>query len=521
MATSYGFTWRQPLARLPSMARLDGTLWEGVALRRTRIGADPDAPPRALALPLSWEEDAAAALAALVPGTGPATLPRVVEAWIARALERGQKAGLLTPEEAPQLAEGWRALILTRRGSPGAEVWRGDARAEPRFVLNLPAFLEPEGGFDLEGYGEACALAVMFLDAMSGGKATRLRLGFADLAGLLATLNLAYDSAEARQVAAGIAALTRGAAESQSGRLAARLGAREPVALIWPTPPESTPLPGLAAAARAALDSAAAAPGMRHAALVALAPADATEALLGAESAGIAPAPGATRAVETETGVVDVPTRAAMRAPPARVAALLGPVSDRSRRAMLAAVTPFLHTAPAAPAAMPAAPRPAPTPRPVLRRRTGQTLHVSVGGHKVALRTAEEDGVLKEIAFSLSKEGANYRSLMDSFAQAVSAGLARGVSLAEYVDAFAYTRFGPAGIVEGDPDIPRATSVLDWAFRRLAIDYLGGALPQPEAEDVTPDSAARAAEQSPLLPLDLPSAPSKTPPRARNLRIVA
>jgi hypothetical protein len=87
------------------------------------------------------------------------------------------------------------------------------------------------------------------------------------------------------------------------------------------------------------------------------------------------------------------------------------------------------------------------------------------------------------------------------------------------LDAFAYTRFGPAGVVEGDPDIPRATSVLDWAFRRLAMDYLGGALPQPEAEDVAPEATARAAEQAPLLPLDLPAMPVAE--RRRNLRIVA
>jgi hypothetical protein len=500
------------------MARIAGSLWEGVALRRTRIGADPDAPPRAVALPESWEDDAAAALASLVPGEAPIALPRIAEAWIARALKSGEKAGLITRAEAPHLAEGWRALLLTRRGAPGAECWRGDAKGEPRFVLNLPAFLEPEGGLDLEGYSEACALAVVFLDAATGGKATKLRLGFADLAGLLAGLGLAYDSAEAREVAAGIAALTRGAAEAQSGRMAERLGAREPIALIWPEPPSQTVVPGLAAAARAALDAAMASPGLRHQALVALAPADAAEALLGAETAGIAPAPGATRAVETPTGVVDVPTRAAMRAPQSRVAALLGPVSQASRRAMQAAVAPFLHAAPPGPVALPAAPRPAPAPRPALRRQSGQTLHVSVGGHRVALRTAEEDGALREIAFSLSKEGAAYRSLMDAFAQAVSAGLARGVPLADYVDAFAYTRFGPAGVVEGDPDIPRATSVLDWAFRRLAMDYLGGALPQPEAEDVAPGSLSRAAEQSPLLPLDLPAVAERP---KRNLRVVA
>lgn len=502
------------------MARITGSLWEGVALRRTRIGADPDAAPRAVALPETWEDEAAAALASLAPGAAPITLPRAAEIWIARALKSGEKAGLITPREAPQLAEGWRALLLTRRGAPGAEAWRGD-KAEPRFVLNLPAFLEPEGGFDLEGYAEACALAVVFLDAATGGKATKLRLGFADLAGLLAALGLAYDSAGARDVAAGIAALTRGAAEAQSGRLAERLGAREPVALIWPEPPATTPLPGLAAAARAALDAAMTSPGLRHQALVALAPADAAEALLGAETAGIAPAPGATRAVETPTGVVDVPTRAALRAPQARVAALLGPVSQASRRAMQAAVGPFLHAAPPAPVALPAAPRPAPAPRPALRRQAGQTLHVTVGGHRVALRTAEEDGVLREIAFSLAKEGAAYRSLMDGFAQAVSLGLARGVPLSDYVEAFAYTRFGPAGAVEGDPDIPRATSVLDWAFRRLAMDYLGGALPQPEAEDVAPESLSRTAEQSPLLPLDLPAVtPKRNPPRG-NLRVVA
>ena len=496
---------------------LRSTLWEGVALRRLRVGADPDAPPRAVAIPAAWEDEAAVALAGLAPGEAPISLPRLAEAWMARALARGRKAGAVTEAEAAPLAEGWRALLLTRRGAPGAEAWRADSKAEARFVLNLPAFLEPEGGFDLEGYAEACRLGTRFLDAVQSGKPTRLRLGFADLAGLLAALGLPYDSLQARAVAAGIAALTRGAAEAESGRLAERLGAREPVALIWPEPPEQTPLPGLAAAARAALDAAAASPGLRHAALVALAPADAAEALLGAESAGLAPAHGATRAVETASGIVDVPTRAALRVPQGRVATLLAPANAAARRAMAEAVAPWLHAAPPAPVAAPAAARPAQAPKPTLRRHAGQTLHVTVGGHRVALRTSEEGGRLREIAFHLGKEGAAYRSLMDAFAQSVSAGLARGVPLADYVEAFAYTRFGPAGVVEGDPEIPRATSVLDWAFRRLALDHLGGAaLPQPSAEDVAPDSMARAIEQAPLLPLDLPQAP-----RPRTLKIVA
>jgi hypothetical protein len=489
-----------------------------MALRRTRVGADPDAKPRPVALPVAWEDAAATALAALAPGEAPISLPRLAEAWIARALARGQRSGVVTEAEASSLAEGWRALLLSRRGCPGAECWRADSRVEPRFVLHLPAFLEAEGGFDLEGYAEACRLGVRFLDAIQSGKALKLRLGFADLAGLLAGLGLPYDGGPGRAVAAGLAALTRGAAESESGRLASCLGAREPVALIWPEPPEQTPLPGLAAAARAALDEAAAAPGLRHAALVALAPADAAEALLGAESAGFAPAHGATHAVETESGIVDVPTRAAQRIAPGRVATLLAPATPGARRDMAEAVSPWLHAAPPVPAAAPAPPRPVQAPKPALRRQAGQTIHVTVGGHRVALRTSEEGGQLREIAFHLAKEGAAYRSLMDAFAQAVSLGLARGVPLSHYVEAFAYTRFGPAGVVEGDPDVPRATSVLDWAFRRLALDHLGGpALPQPSAEDVAPGSMAKAGEQAPLLPLDLP----QEAPRQRRLRVVS
>jgi hypothetical protein len=518
------------------MARIQGTLWEGVALRRTRAGADPDAPPRSIALPAAWEEDAAAALAALLPGSRPVSLPSAAEAWIARLVRAGTRAGLLDAAGARHLAEGLRALLLTRRGAPGAEVWRGEAKppaaatalggVEPRFVLNLPAFLEPEGGFDAEGYAEACAIGIRALDCLTGTRAARLRLGFADLAGLLAGLGLPYDSEGARATGAAVAALTRGAAEAESGRIAARLGAREPVALFWPAPPAECPVPGLAEAARAALDAAAASPGLRHAALVALALPDAAEALLGAETGGIAPAPGATRALTTESGgIAEVPTAAALRAGrafPARAAELLAPVPESARQAMRGAVAPFLHIAPPAPLAAPGPAQPAPRPT-VLRRHAGTTLHVSVGGHKVALRTAEDgEGRLLEIAFTLSKEGAAFRSLMDGFAQSVSLGLQNGVPLSDYVDAFAYTRFGPSGVVEGDPAIPRATSVLDWAFRRLALDYLGRRdLPQPSEEDCAPDTVGSAIQQAPLLPLDLPQQPMASPRgRRRSFRVV-
>ena len=66
------------------------------------------------------------------------------------------------------------------------------------------------------------------------------------------------------------------------------------------------------------------------------------------------------------------------------------------------------------------------------------------------------------------------RHMMESVSEAVSLGLQHGVPLEQYVEAFTLTRFGPAGAVEGDADIGHATSVLDYVFRNLAMNYLGG-----------------------------------------------
>jgi ribonucleoside-diphosphate reductase alpha chain len=106
-------------------------------------------------------------------------------------------------------------------------------------------------------------------------------------------------------------------------------------------------------------------------------------------------------------------------------------------------------------------------------RRKGYTQKAVVGGHKVYLRTGEyADGRLGEIFIDMHKEGAAFRSLMNSFAIAVSIGLQYGVPLEELVDAFAFTRFEPSGPVQGNDTIKMATSVVDYIFRELAISYL-------------------------------------------------
>jgi ribonucleoside-diphosphate reductase alpha chain len=107
-------------------------------------------------------------------------------------------------------------------------------------------------------------------------------------------------------------------------------------------------------------------------------------------------------------------------------------------------------------------------------RRKGYTQKAIVGGHKVYLRTGEyEDGRAGEIFIDMHKEGAAFRSLMNNFAIAISIGLQYGVPLEEFVDAFTFTRFEPAGIVIGNDSIKNATSVLDYIFRELAVSYLG------------------------------------------------
>lgn len=107
------------------------------------------------------------------------------------------------------------------------------------------------------------------------------------------------------------------------------------------------------------------------------------------------------------------------------------------------------------------------------QRRQGLTIDARVGGNKIYLRTGEyEDGRLGEIFIDMHKEGATLRSLLNCFAMSVSMGLQYGVPLEDYVEKFTFTRFEPYGMVD-HPNIKQATSLLDYIFRVLGMEYLG------------------------------------------------
>jgi ribonucleoside-diphosphate reductase alpha chain len=508
------------------MAHLTGTLWDGLALRRLRASADPDSTLRPVALPAAWAnaEESAAALASIAPGSGPVALPRLAERWIRRLEKTGRSMGLVTDHG---FAEALRALLLTRRGAPGLATWRGETSAEPpRFILNLTAFLDAAGDFDATAYAEAVATATLAAEIAGEGRAANLAIGFADLAGFLAAHGLRYAGAEGREAAAALAALTLGAAEAESGRIADILGAREPLRLVWPKLPTATAIPGLAEAARRAIDSAVDSRGLRHATILALTPPDSIDALLGVETGGMAPPAGHIRPALGANGLLrDQPTRASRLAGP-NAEALLAPVAPHARHAMLLAVGPFLHAAPPVAIASPAPPAPRPAqmapplpelpmlliPRNAVREAVAR---VTIAGQRITLRMQEDnDGALRGIAFSLTRDS-GLRALLDTTALSVSIGLARGVPLADYVDALAYAQFAPSGDVEGDPDIAYANSALDWAIRHVARAYLGrGELADPRP----PQSLAAFPPPPPLLPLDLPATDAR---RTRRLRRVA
>jgi ribonucleoside-diphosphate reductase alpha chain len=113
-----------------------------------------------------------------------------------------------------------------------------------------------------------------------------------------------------------------------------------------------------------------------------------------------------------------------------------------------------------------------PVRRRLPKRRTSQTTSFAVGGGEGYLTAGKyDDGNLGEIFLKFGKQGSTLAGVMDAFSIAVSIGLQYGVPLETFVEKFTNLRFEPAGLTD-DPDIRMATSIMDYVFRRLALDHL-------------------------------------------------
>ena len=425
-------------------------------------GADPDAPLRQVSIPAAWEDEAAAALASLAAlGRGPVRLAEAASVWT---------------NELP-VADTLSTLLLHRRAAPTQPLWRSEP-GEAGFVLNLASFFEPGTGLETDTLAETAETLALAL-AASG---RRPILHIADLAGLLARLGLDYASDQARGFARDLACV-----------IAGRARAVDRTSLLAATPPGPV------------------------------------EALLGVETGGIGPAFSPLTAAGTLSRAALGWLAAHARSPTAALAATLDgetvfPRADAAAHAaMHDSLAPVMDRLP-----LRQRPEPIAAPPPQMRRRdlptrhTGYAQKATVGGHRLYLRTGEyADGRLGEIAIGLQKEGPAFRGLMDCFASAVSIGLQHGVPLEAFVEAFTFTRFGPAGAVEGDEAVAHATSLPDYVFRNLAGNYLGGRdIPSAEPEETADTVGSGSRDHAPLLPLDLPADAS---PRARRraLRVVS
>ena len=106
------------------------------------------------------------------------------------------------------------------------------------------------------------------------------------------------------------------------------------------------------------------------------------------------------------------------------------------------------------------------------KSRASRTTSFTVGGAEGYMTSgAHDDGELGEIFLKLGKQGSTLAGVMDAFSIAVSIGLQYGVPLETYVSKFTNLRFEPAGLTD-DPDVRMSQSIMDYIFRRLALDYL-------------------------------------------------
>ncbi len=311
-------------------------MWAGFAWANHAVAVEDPAEdgaqrtmfPRGVSLPAAYGHGGAEAFATLAPGA--ATLADAVEplfrAWRRAGLTRGVLPG---PEEAEGLFDALRMQLATARGAPDAPLWQGVRGAEPRWVLDLAAFVEPSQDIASAALARATGQAMTALElAGPHGQARAVAVVPANLAGALMAAGVAYASAEGRATAAALCALILGTAVDSSAALARRLAPcpawieRRSAVLAaleaaFDRIPPGAP-PALAADAAAALDRGLAAArrhGLRQLGLLALSGPGLVERMLGADSAGAEPLPAIVRHEEMPGGgLARVLARPAQRA---------------------------------------------------------------------------------------------------------------------------------------------------------------------------------------------------------------
>lgn len=528
------------------------TLWNGVRMRTLQAAADPDAPLYSVTIPADWDDDSASALIQLCPKAEldhtPVRMDHIAMTWLKPLCESTEKFTL----------EDWARLLLFRQTAPNLSIWTQENSQKPGFVVNLAAFASADNGFDAKAYYQALKIVadsirllahqqlsyqngeLPFLEALppaeQQGKLfqsdkdlnqeTPVTAGMIQLTNLdacLAQLGLDYDSDKGRDVACCLAAFAT---------LLANVGCGTqylPLTPDWSALPELMPLAKelwvLASVEPTSpllrVETGFSSPGP-------------VDALLGVESCGLAPIFSPIRndgrlAVSTLARLAykGLTLEAAFASALAGEKVLSQP-DIKAHYAMHQALAGFVTHMPPRPNPItaplsPKATLPRGVRQPLPMRRKGITQKASIAGRGLFLRTGEyEDGSLGEVFLTPVRENAMVRGLMEGLAQAVSIGLQYGAPLEDYVSAFAYSHFGVAGTVEGDPGALYATSFLDYSFRALSDIYLKRHLPD------SPNNLTSSHEQDiPMLPLDLPaeesndSVSSSSSSGRRNLKLVS
>lgn len=151
--------------------------------------------------------------------------------------------------------------------------------------------------------------------------------------------------------------------------------------------------------------------------------------------------------------------------------------------------------------------KPHPTRVRLGRQREALTTSFTIGGADGYITAGSyADGNLGEVFLKMSKQGSTLAGVMDAFAIAVSIGLQYGVPLETFIEKFTNTRFEPSGMTN-DPELRMASSVMDYVFRRLAIDHLP--LEKREALGINTNQERTAELDSPLEQISIPQARSE------------